>query len=164
MSVNKVMLLGNLTRDPELRQTPKGMAICKLSVAMNRQYKTQDGERREEVTFVDVDAFGQQAEVLAKYLSKGRQVFIEGRLKLDKWDDKNTGEKRSRLGVILESFSFVSDRGGSGGDSSGGNNEDSGRSGYESGPPQRQNSLSDGPSDDTNSGGGDGIDDDDVPF
>lgn len=106
-SFNKVILAGNLTRDPELRYTPKGTAVAKLGVAVNRTWTAESGERREEVTFVDVDAFGKQAEVITQYLRKGRGILVEGRLKLDTWDDKQTGQKKSRLGVVLESFSFL---------------------------------------------------------
>ena len=104
---NKVILAGNLTRDPELRYTPKGTAIAKFGLAINRNWTSDDGQKREEVTFVDVDAFGKQAEVIGQYLRKGRPVLVEGRLKLDQWDDKQTGQKRSRLGVVLEAFSFL---------------------------------------------------------
>lgn len=106
-SFNKVILAGNLTRDPELRYTPKGTAVAKLGVAVNRTWTSESGERREEVTFVDVDAFGKQAEVITQYLRKGRGILVEGRLKLDTWDDKQTGQKKSRLGVVLEGFSFL---------------------------------------------------------
>lgn len=106
-SFNKVILAGNLTRDPELRYTPNGKAVTKLGLAVNRTWTSETGERREEVTFVDVDAFGRQAEVIAQYMRKGRPLLVEGRLKLDQWDDKQTGQKRSRLGVVLESFSFL---------------------------------------------------------
>ncbi|HXG46869.1 MAG TPA: single-stranded DNA-binding protein [Methylomirabilota bacterium] len=106
-SFNKVILAGNLTRDPELRYTPNGKAVAKLGLAINRTWTSETGERREEVTFVDVDAFGRQAEVIAQYMRKGRPLLVEGRLKLDQWDDKQTGQKRSRLGVVLESFSFL---------------------------------------------------------
>jgi single-strand DNA-binding protein len=109
---NKVILAGNLTRDPELRYTPKGVAIAKLGLAINRSWKNEAGETKEEVTFVDVDSFGRQAEVIAQYLKKGRPVLIEGRLRLDQWDDKQTGQKRSKLGVVLESFSFIDSKGG----------------------------------------------------
>jgi single-strand DNA-binding protein len=104
---NKVILAGNLTRDPELRYTPKGLAIAKIGLAINRTWKNESGEQKEEVTFVDVDSFGRQAEVISQYLKKGRPVLIEGRLKLDTWDDKQTNQKRSKLGVVLESFSFL---------------------------------------------------------
>jgi len=118
---NKVILAGNLTRDPELRYTPKGTAIAKFGLAINRTWKTETGESKEEVTFVDIDAFGRQAEVIAQYMKKGRPFLMEGRLKLDQWDDKQTGQKRSLLGVVLESFSFLDsgNRGEGGGSSDG---------------------------------------------
>ena len=104
---NKVILAGNLTRDPELRYTPKGLAIAKIGLAINRSWKAETGEAKEEVTFVDIDAFGKQAETIGQYLKKGRPVLVEGRLRLDQWDDKQTGQKRSRLGVVLENFQFL---------------------------------------------------------
>jgi single-strand DNA-binding protein len=104
---NKVILAGNLTRDPELRYTPKGTAIARIGMAINRTWKTETGEQKEEVTFVDVDAFGRQAEVIAQYLKKGRPVLVEGRLRYETWDDKQTGQKRSKLGVVLEGFQFM---------------------------------------------------------
>jgi single-strand DNA-binding protein len=104
---NKVILAGNLTRDPELRYTPKGVAIAKIGMAINRTWKTETGETKEEVTFVDVDAFGRQAEVIGQYMKKGRPFLVEGRLKLDQWEDKNTHQKQSKLKVVLESFSFI---------------------------------------------------------
>jgi single-strand DNA-binding protein len=109
-SFNKVILMGNLTRDPELRVTPKGTAVCQIGVAVNQSYKDKDGNAREETTFVDVDVFGRQAEVIAKYLTKGRPILVEGRLKLDSWETKE-GEKRSKLKVVLENFQFVGSRG-----------------------------------------------------
>ena len=108
---NKVIVAGNLTRDPELRYTPKGTAVARLGMAINRSWKNETGETKEEVTFVDIDAFGRQAEVVAQYLKKGRPVLVEGRLKLDQWEDKNTHQKQSKLKVILESFSFLDSRG-----------------------------------------------------
>jgi single-strand DNA-binding protein len=104
---NRVILAGNLTRDPELRYTPKGTAVTKLGLAINRVYTTESGEKKEEVTFVDVDAFARQAEVISQYLKKGRPILIEGRLRQDTWDDKATGQKRSKLSVILENFQFL---------------------------------------------------------
>src|SRR5215472_7914887 len=104
---NKVILAGNLTRDPELRYTPKGMAIAKVSIAINRTWKNEAGETKEETTFVDVDAFGRQAEVIAQYFKRGRPILIEGRLRYEQWDDKQTGQKRSKLGVVLEGFQFM---------------------------------------------------------
>ncbi len=106
-SFNKVILAGNMTRDPELRYTPSGKAIAKFALAVNRNWTTETGEKKEEVTFIDIDAFGRQAEVISQYMKKGRPLLVEGRLKLDQWDDKQTGQKRSRLGVVLESFSFL---------------------------------------------------------
>jgi single-strand DNA-binding protein len=116
---NKVILAGNLTRDPELRYTPKGTAIARITLAINRTWKTETGETKEEVTFVEVDAFARQAEVIGQYMKKGRPLLVEGRLKLDQWEDKNTHQKQSKLKVTLESFSFIDSRGG-GGDSAGG--------------------------------------------
>jgi single-strand DNA-binding protein len=104
---NKVILAGNLTRDPELRYTPKGTAVAKIGLAINRTWKTETGEAREEVTFVDVDAFGRQAETIGQYFKKGRPILIEGRLKYDSWEDKQTNQKKSKLGVVLEAFQFM---------------------------------------------------------
>ena len=106
-SFNKVILAGNLTRDPELRYTPKGTAVVKLGLAINRTWKSESGEAKEEVTFVDVEAWDRQAEVIAQYMRKGRPILVEGRLKLDTWEDKNTHQKESKLKVRLESFSFI---------------------------------------------------------
>ena len=114
-SYNRVILAGNLTRDPELRYTPKGTAIARIGLAINRTWKNEAGETKEEVTFVDVDAFGRQAEVIAQYMKKGRPLLVEGRLKLDQWEDKNTHQKQSKLRVALEAFSFIDSRGGDGG-------------------------------------------------
>ncbi|HWD93717.1 MAG TPA: single-stranded DNA-binding protein [Verrucomicrobiae bacterium] len=119
-SYNKVILVGNLTRDPELRYTPKGMAIAKIGLAVNRNWTSESGEKKEEVTFVDVDIFGRTAENVAQYMKKGRPILIEGRLRLDQWDDKQTGQKRSKLGVVAETVQFLgSPAGGSGGEGGG---------------------------------------------
>lgn len=107
-SFNKVILIGNLTRDPELRVTANGNSICKLGLAVNRVYSTKDGERREETTFIDIDAFGKPAEIISKYMRKGRSLMVEGRLKLDQWESE--GQKRSKLSVILENFQFLGGR------------------------------------------------------
>lgn len=116
-SFNKVILAGNLTRDPELRYTPKGTAIARLGLACNRKWKSETGELKEEVTFVDVDAFGKTAETIAQYLKKGRPILIEGRLRYETWEDKQTNQKKSKLGVVLENFQFLdSGRGGEGGE------------------------------------------------
>lgn len=106
-SFNKVILIGNLTRDPELRYTPRGTAIAKIGLAVNRIWTNEAGEKKEEVTFVDVDVFGRTAENVGQYLRKGRPVLIEGRLKLDQWDDKQTGQKKQKLGVVAEAVQFL---------------------------------------------------------
>src|SRR5487761_2363460 len=106
-SFNKVILVGNLTRDPELRYTPKGTAIAKIGLAVNRVWTNEAGEKKEEVTFVDVDIFGRTAENVGQYMRKGRPILVEGRLRLDQWDDKQTGQKRSRLGVVAETVQFL---------------------------------------------------------
>ena len=140
--------MGNLTRDPEVRYTSSGTAIAKLGIAINRYWSNKDGQKQEETTFVDVDAFGRQAETIAQYLKKGRPVMVEGRLKLDQWDDKQTGQKRSKLGVVLENFQFIDSRGDGGGSGDGG--------GYSQPDPSSAQSS-----------GGDGStvpEDDDVPF
>lgn len=109
---NRVILMGNLTRDPELRFTSTGTAVARIGLAINRVWRTETGESKEEVTFVDVSAFGRQAETIGQYLKKGRPVLIEGRLRTESWEDKQTNQKKSRLSVVLESFKFVD--GGSG--------------------------------------------------
>lgn len=106
-SLNKVMLIGKLTRDPELRVTPKGSAICQFGLAINREFKDEAGNKREETTFVDVEAWNKTGEILAKYCVKGRPLFVEGRLKLDQFTDKTTGQKRSKMKVVVENFQFL---------------------------------------------------------
>jgi single-strand DNA-binding protein len=110
-NLNRVLLIGNLTRDPEVRYTPKGTAVADIGIAVNRVYSGEDGEKKEEVTFVDVTLWGRQAEVAQEYLKKGRQVFVEGRLQLDTWDDKQTGQKRSRLRVVADNMQMLGSRG-----------------------------------------------------
>ena len=111
---NKVFLMGNLTRDVELKYTSGNQAVAAIGLATNRKYKTRDGEDREETCFVDCEAWGRTAEVMKQYLAKGRPVFIEGRLKLDSWEDKD-GQKRSKLRVVIENFQFIDSRPGGGG-------------------------------------------------
>jgi single-strand DNA-binding protein len=106
-SFNKVILAGNLTRDPELRYTPKGTAVCRFTLAVSRTWTGEDGQKKEEVSFIDIDAWGRQGEVVAQYMKKGRPFLVEGRLKQDTWEDKNTKQKQSKLKVVLESFSFI---------------------------------------------------------
>ncbi|MDQ6625462.1 MAG: single-stranded DNA-binding protein [Verrucomicrobiota bacterium] len=159
-SFNKVILLGNLTRDPEVRYTPKGSAVADLGIAVNRQYTLDNGEKREEVTFVDVTFWGRTAEIAGEYLKKGRPVFIEGRLQLDTWDDKTSGQKRSKLKVIGENMQLLGGRGAPGegggdepmGSSSGGGGggQSSQRSNRSSTPPPRP--------------GASEPDDDEIPF
>src|SRR5437867_2943088 len=109
-SFNKVIIAGNLTRDPELRYTPKGTAVARITLAVNRNYTTEAGEKREEVSFVDVDVWARQAEVIAQYMKKGRPLLVEGHLKQDTWEDKNTKQKQSKLKVVLEGFTFIDSR------------------------------------------------------
>jgi single-strand DNA-binding protein len=137
-SFNKVILLGNLTRDPEVRYTPKGTAVTELGMAVNRVYTADNGEKREETTFVDVTLWGRTAEIAGEYLKKGRPVLIEGRLQLDSWDDKQSGQKRSKLKVVGEGLQLIGSRPGGGG-GGGGDEEGSGapRSSSKSAPPPK---------------------------
>jgi single-strand DNA-binding protein len=118
--LNKVLLIGNLTRDPELRVTPKGTAICQFGLAVNRQYKDESGATRDETAFIDIEAWGKQGELVSKYLQKGSPAFIEGRLRFDSWEDKQSGQKRNKLKVVLENVQFLSRGGGGGGASAAG--------------------------------------------
>jgi single-strand DNA-binding protein len=150
-SYNKVLLMGNLTRDPELRYTSNNQAVANFGLAVNRRFTTSNGEQREETTFVDCEAWGRQGEVISQYLSKGRPIFIEGRLRLDQWQDQQ-GQNRSRLKVVVEGFQFIDSRGG-GGDSS-----DDG-----SGSPRR--TASPGGAGGRSSGGSyEPVEDDEIPF
>lgn len=149
---NKVFLMGNLTRDPEVRHVSGDMAVANFGLAVNRRFRTRDGENREETTFVDLEAWGRTAEVMSQYLAKGRPVFIEGRLKLDQWQDKDSGANRSKLKVVVENFQFIDSKGDDGG--GGGRRSDADRS--------RQPAAS------QESGGSGGdyepIGEDDIPF
>jgi single-strand DNA-binding protein len=109
-NLNRVLLIGNLTRDPDLRYTPKGTAVTEIGLAVNRVYTGEDGERKEETTFVDVTLWARLAEIAGQYLKKGRPVFVEGRLQLDTWDDKQTGQKRSKLRVVAENIQLLGAR------------------------------------------------------
>jgi single-strand DNA-binding protein len=110
MNLNKVTIAGRLTRDPELRTLPKGTPVCQFGVAVNRTWKGDDGQKKEEVTFLDCEAWSKTAEIIAKHFSKGREIYIEGRIKIDQFDDKTTGQKRSKMKVVLESFQFLGGR------------------------------------------------------
>ncbi len=128
-NLNKVMLIGNITRDIELRSINSGTQVAQIGLAINRSWTGQDGEKREETTFVDCEAWGKTAEVMHKYLAKGRPVFIEGRLKLDQWEDKESGQKRSKMKVVVEGFQFLDSgnrAGGGGGVTSSGEGEEGG--------------------------------------
>ncbi|MBA3314376.1 MAG: single-stranded DNA-binding protein [Planctomycetota bacterium] len=173
-SYNRVLLLGNLTRDPQVRYTPGGTAVAELGLAVNRTwFDKQANQKKEETTFVDVTLWGRQAEVAGEYLSKGRSVFIEGRLQLDQWEDKTSGEKRSKLKVVGEAMQMVggrNDGGGGGGDGGGGGQGQRTSRGPQGGgrrpasggrPPQEDTSAADAFYD--NNGPQD-IPDDDVPF
>jgi single-strand DNA-binding protein len=130
-NLNKVMLIGNLTRDPELRYTPKGTAVADISLAINRVWNNEQNQKQEETIFVEVTLWGRQAELAQQYLTKGRGAYIEGRLQMDTWDDKETGKKRSKLKVIGETLQFLPDgRGAAGGQQGGG--------AQQSRPPQQQ--------------------------
>jgi single-strand DNA-binding protein len=172
---NKVLLMGNLTRDPELRYSQGGggggggagggreggSAICKFGLAVNRQWRNQAGEKQEETCFVDIVVFGRQAETCNEYLRKGRAAFIEGRLKLDQWEDRESGQKRSKLEVVAENVQFLGSRDGGGAPSSGGprREEPAARSGG------RDDAPAAAPSTGTRAAkGGDEINFDDIPF
>jgi single-strand DNA-binding protein len=148
-SFNKVILLGNLTRDPEVRYTPKGSAVCDLGIAVNRVYTTDSGEKREEVTYVDVVLWARLAEIAGEYLKKGRPVFIEGRLQMDSWDDKQTGQKRTKLRVVGETLQLLGGRpgGAAGGSPESGEERSSSKS---SAPPSKPSATE--------------PDDDEIPF
>lgn len=152
-SYNKVLLMGNLTRDVELRHTPNNQPVANIGLAVNRKYRTADGEMREETTFVDCEAWGRTAETMSKYLRKGRPVFLEGRLKLDQWQDKDSGQNRSKLKVVIDSFQFIDSRTGDGGGSGSGD----GYGGYSDASSQAA-----APASSAETGGG--IADDDIPF
>ncbi|MEM1331744.1 MAG: single-stranded DNA-binding protein [Planctomycetota bacterium] len=160
-SFNKVFLMGNLTRDVELRHTGGNQAVANLGIAVNRRYRTQAGENREEVTFVDCEAWGRTAEVMSQYLSKGRPVFIEGRLKLDQWEGRD-GSKQSKLRVVVENFQFVDSRGdGPSGGAGGGGGGYQSRGGGGGGGGYDPAGSQVGPG---GGGGGGDFADDDIPF
>jgi single-strand DNA-binding protein len=145
-TINKVILMGNLTRDPQLKFLPSQTAVAEFGIACNRKFRTQSGEDRDEVTFVDCSAFGKTGETISKYFQKGRQILIEGRLKYDSWEDKQGGGKRSKLTVVIDQFYFVGgprdgQGGGGGHGGEGGHEADGGHGGggggYDEAPPRR---------------------------
>lgn len=161
-SVNKVILIGNLTRDPELRYTPKGSAVCEVGLAVNRKYKLESGESREEVTYLDVTFWGKQGETISKWMKKGRPLYIEGRLQMDTWEDKTSGQKRSKIRIIAEEFQFL------GGERTGGGPEEGGGGGQRydndrSGPSSASQAPRPAPSH-VSDDSGPNLDEDDIPF
>lgn len=157
-NVNKVILIGNVTRDPEVKFTSKGSAVTDIGLAINRNYTLDNGEKREETTFVDVELWGRLAEIAGEYAKKGRPVYIEGRLRMDTWEDKASGQKRSRMKVVGENLQLLGGRTGGPGPSGGGDNEiyDSAPAApRRSAPPQAQRQVAPPPSD---------MPDDDIPF
>jgi single-strand DNA-binding protein len=161
-SFNRVILMGNLTRDPQVRYTPGGTAVAEIGLAVNRQwFDKQTNTRKEDVTFVDVTLWGRTAEIAGEYLGKGRPVLIEGRLQTDSWDDKETGQKRSKLKVVCEQMTMVGSRGDGGGPGTGSSGQRGGqRSG--GGAPADMGSPEPDYSSGENYGGG--APDDEVPF
>ncbi len=163
-NLNKVMLIGNVTRDPEIKYTPKGSAVTDLGIAVNRVFTPEGGERREETTYVDVTLWGRQAEIAGEYCKKGRSIYIEGRLQLDSWEDKTSGQKRSKLRVVGENFQLLGPRpGGSGGGGGGGHS--GGEEEYSERPARReQPSAGGGFSRGSNTSPQPPIEEDDIPF
>lgn len=149
-SFNKVILLGNLTRDVELKSTQSGQSVANIGLAVNRRWRTPDGEQREETTFIDCEAWGKTAEMIAQYFSKGRPVLLEGRLRLDTWQDKDSGQNRSKLKVLVENFSFVDSKPGAGGGGGGGDSHGGSSRPARPSRPQTQSEP--------------GISEDDIPF
>lgn len=142
-SFNKVILMGNLTRDPEVRYTTGGSAVCDITLAINHNYTDKrSNERREEVSFIDITLWGRTAEIAGEYLAKGRPVLIEGRLQQDKWDDKETGQKRSKLKVVADGMQLLGGRGDAPGVGGGGGGGGAQRSG--GGQPYRPQPAADG--------------------
>jgi len=127
-NVNKVILIGNVTRDPEVKFTPKGSAVTDIGLAINRNYTLDNGEKREETTFVDVELWGRLAEIAGEYAKKGRPIYIEGRLRMDSWEDKASGQKRSRLKVVGENLQLLGQRPGGTSSGAGGDYEGGGHS------------------------------------
>ncbi len=147
-NVNKVFLMGNLTRDPELRYTPNGLAVTSFGIAVNRTWNTPEGEQKKETCFVDASIFGKRAEVVSKYFSKGKPIFIEGRLQFRQWETKD-GQKRNNLSVVVEDFQFIGAR------ESGVRGPESGLKTQDSRPPTQESSPEDVESDVSN---------DEIPF
>ena len=160
--VNKVILIGNLGKDPEVRYSSGGQAVANLRIATSRSWTDkQSGQRKEETEWHDVEVWGKQAEQCGEFLSKGRQVYVEGRLKTDTWDDKQSGQKRSRVKVVADSVRFI---GGGGGGARGGQGGGASRGGGQGGPPDDMGGPPPGFDDGGHGGGGGGGGGDDIPF
>jgi len=163
--VNKVILIGNLGRDPEIRSTTSGMPVANFSLATNRRWKDRDGNRQEQTEWHNIVCFGRQAEVAGQYLRRGKQIYVEGRIQTNSWEDRQSGEKRYRTEIVCENFQMLGQRGdsGGGGGGYGGGGYQGGGGGYDSGAPSDSGS---------GGGGGGGSDDfsgsepedDDIPF
>ena len=166
-NLNKVLLMGNLTRDPEMRYLQSGSAVVNFGLAINRKYKNnRTNEMVEETTFVDIEGWGPQAETFSRYMSKGRPVYVEGRLKLDQWEDKQTGQKRSKLCIVMENFQFLGSGGGRDAGREGG--RDAGENAAREAPaPVRQGGSQGGAGSVADAGkarSGEDYDFDDIPF
>lgn len=150
-NLNKVMLIGNVTRDPEVKYTPKGTAVTEVGLAISRTFTPEGGEKREETTFVDITFWGRQAEIVGEYAKKGKPIYVEGRLQLDSWEDKASGQKRNKLRVVGEGLQLLGSRPGGGGSS--GSDEEGGT------PPQKFSKPAAKPAAPASA-----PDDDDIPF
>lgn len=159
-SFNKVILMGNITRDIELKHTNSNQAVAQIGMAVNRRWRTPEGEQREEVTFVDCEAWGKTAEMMKQYFGKGRPVMIEGRLKLDTWQDKESGQNRSKLKVVVENFHFVDSK--PGGGEGGGSGEGGGYRPVSGGAPRSSAPRQQAPA--ASNQGHQPIDESDIPF
>src|SRR5688572_22263618 len=154
--VNKVILVGNLGRDPEVRSLPSGQPVASFSVATSRRFKDREGQRQEQTEWHNVVCFGKQAEIAAQYLTKGKQIFVEGRIKTRSWDDKTSGEKKYKTEIVCDNFQMLGSGGGGGGRGGGGAHAD-----YEPDPSYGGGGGGGGSAPAGGSGGGD---DDDIPF
>lgn len=152
-NVNKVILIGNVTRDPEVKFTSKGSAVTDIGLAINRTYTLDSGEKREETTFVDIELWGRLAEIAGEYAKKGRPVYVEGRLRIDSWEDKTSGQKRSRLKVVGENLQLLGSRPDGGSRSHGGDDT-------QDAPPQRSSAPARRPASPPPTE----LEDDDIPF
>jgi single-strand DNA-binding protein len=152
--VNKVILIGNLGRDPEVRSTPSGQPVASFTLATSRRWRDKNGQKQEQTEWHQIVVWGKQAEIAGQYLTKGKQIYVEGRLQTRSWDDKQSGEKRYRTEIVCDNFQMLSS-GGGGGQRGGGDYEAPGGG---SGPSYDEGGFGGG------GAGGGGMDDDDIPF